>query len=194
MLPPPSATLTTIQALTLYSLAEHQLGHAATIRVTANANSFSVGDDGRGHAISRAVSRTVACAPYLKFIYSHFDYPFGSDEAAPVQLQGIGMSLINSLCSELTVVVRKRDATLRLVFRDGQLVQHEVSDVASPVGETGNTISGTVRTAIAGDGADHTALEQWLRGLLPAHPALRIVFNGQSLQPLAAGTPAENKE
>lgn len=179
-----------IRALVLYSLAEHQLGHATTIRVTAAGNTFSVSDDGRGHAIAR----TVAAAPYLKFIYNHFDYPFGADGAAPVQLQGIGMSLINSLCSELAVVVRKRDVTLRLAFRDGQLCGHEVLDVASPAGETGNTISGTVRTAIADDGVDHASLEQWLRGLLTAHPALRILFNGQALQPLAAGTPAENKE
>lgn len=98
-----------VRALILYSLAEHQLGHATTIRVTANGNSFSVGDDGRGHASAR----TVASAPYLKFIYNHFDYSFGLDEAAPVQLQGAGMSLINSLCSELTVEVRKSDAMLQ---------------------------------------------------------------------------------
>lgn len=99
----------TIRALVLYSLAEHQLGHATTIRVTVNGNSFSVGNDGRGLAIAR----TVASAPYLKFIYNHFDSPFRLDEAAQVKLQGVGMSLVNSLCSELTVELRKPDAMLR---------------------------------------------------------------------------------
>ena len=168
---------TLLRALVLYSLAEHQLGHATTIRVTANGSAFSVSDDGRGHAIAR----TVASAPYLKFIYNHFDYPFDSDEAAPVQLQGIGMSLINSLCSELTVVVRKRDATLRLAFRDGQLHEYQVRDVASDAAETGNTIAGTVRATLGGDGVDCAALERWLRQLLPVHPTLRIVFNGEPL-------------
>jgi len=145
-----------IRAVVLYPLAEHQLGHATTIRVTANGNTFSVSDDGRGHAIAR----TVGAAQYLNFIYNHFDYPFGSDEAAPVQLQGIGMSLVNALCSELAVVVRKRDAALRLTFRDGRLCGHGVLDVASPAGETGNTISGTVHAAVAGDGVDHASPEQ----------------------------------
>lgn len=167
-----------IRALVLYSLTEHQLGHATTIRVTTNGNSFSVGDDGRGHSIAR----TVASAPYLKFIYNHFDYPFGSNEAAPVQLQGIGMSLINSLCCELTVEVRKREATLRLTFRDGQLCGHEVQDIVTPAGETGNTISGTIRPELGGDGVDNTSLALWLRQLLPAHPALLIVFNGETLR------------
>ena len=178
-----------VQALALYSLAEHQLGHATTIRVTANGNSFSVGDDGRGHAIVR----TVASAPYLKFIYNHFDYPFGLNEASPVQLQGIGMSLINSLCSELTVEVRKPDAMLRLTFRDGQLRGHEVQDIVTPAGETGNTISGIIRPELAGDGMDSASLAQWLRQLLPAHPLLRIVFNGETLQTELLPTKGENE-
>ncbi|MBL8310572.1 MAG: hypothetical protein JNL19_09145 [Burkholderiales bacterium] len=173
-----------IRALVLYSLAEHQLGHATTIRVTANGNTFSVSDDGRGHAIAR----TVGAAPYLKFIYNHFDYPFGSDEAAPVQLQGIGMSLINALCSELTVVVRKRDATLRLAFRDGQLCEHRVTDVTSDASETGNTVTGTVRPELAGDGVDVSLLEHGLQQLLRAHPALCIVFNGATLGPATPQT------
>lgn len=178
-----------IRALVLYSLAEHQVGHATTIRVTTNGNSFSVGDDGRGHSIAR----TVASAPYLKFIYNHFDYPFGLNEAAPVQLQGIGMSLINSLCSELTVEVRKPDAMLRLTFRDGQLCGHEVQDIVTPAGETGNTISGTMRPGLAGDGVDHASLAQWLRQLLPAHPSLRIVFNGETLQSELLPAQGENE-
>lgn len=171
-------TFNAIRALVLYSLAEHQLGHATTIGVTANGNSFSVSDDGRGHAITR----TVASAPYLNFIYNHFSYPFGLDEPAPVQLQGIGMSLINSLCDELAVEVRKRDATLRLAFRDGQLCRHEVLDIASSASETGNTISGTIRPTLAGDGVENAALAHWLRQLMPAHPTLRIVLNGATLQ------------
>ncbi len=99
-----------VRALTLYSFAEFQLGHATSIRIRAEGNSFSITDDGRGHAIERAVNGT----PYLKFIYTHFDYPFEASENEPVQLQGIGMSLINTLCSELVVTVRKQDATLQL--------------------------------------------------------------------------------
>lgn len=181
---PPDVAGNAIRALVVYSLAEHQLGHATIIRVTVNANTFSVSDNGRGHAIAR----TVGAAPYLKFIYNHFDYPFGSDEAAPVQLQGLGMSLINALCSELSVVVRKRDATLRLKFRDGQLCEHQVTDVASDASETGNTVAGAVRRELAGDGVDVALLEHWLQQLLRAHPALHIVFNGATLGPATPQT------
>ena len=92
-------TADVVRALTLYCLAEFQSGHATTIRITAEGNSFSIADDGRGHAIERAIDGT----PYLKFIYTHFDYPFETGQNAPVQLQGIGMSLVNALCSELIV-------------------------------------------------------------------------------------------
>ena len=69
----------------------------------------------------------------------------------------VGMSLVNAHnCSELAVVVPQA-GTRRYVslFRDGRLCGHRVLDVASPAGETGNTISGTVHAAVAGDGVDH---------------------------------------
>lgn len=127
-----------MQTLVLYSLAEHQLGHAKSIRVTVHEYSFSVEDDGRGHAISRSVEGS----PYLDFIYCHLDYPFGESEAKPVQLQGLGMSLVNRLCAELIVSVRKTDAALIIRFQNGQRVSHELTDATSAV--TGNKVSGTV--------------------------------------------------
>ena len=45
---------------------------------------------------------------------------------------------------------------------------------------TGNTIRGTIRPELGGDGVDNTSLALWLRQLLPAHPALLIVFNGDT--------------
>ena len=62
---------------------------ALTIRVTATAIRSASSDDGHGHAIAR----TVADAPYLRIHLQPFDYPFGSNEAAPVQLRGISISL-----------------------------------------------------------------------------------------------------
>lgn len=72
-----------VRALVLYSLAEFQSGHARTIRVTAKGSSFSVEDDGRGHAICR----TVEGSPYLRFVYAHLEYPFEPGQGNPVQLQ-----------------------------------------------------------------------------------------------------------
>jgi len=164
-----------IRALVLYSLAEFQSGHATTIRVSAEGAAFSVADDGRGHAIDR----TVAGSSYLKFVYMHFDYPFDSMQGSPVQLHGIGLSLVNALCSSLDVTARKKAATLRMKFRNGQLSGEELIDVESEV--TGNTVSGTVHPQLFKHGADITHLRRWLRNVLAASPALKLYFNGQEL-------------
>ncbi len=124
-----------VRALVLYSLAEFQSGHATTVRVTADGHSFSVSDNGRGHAIDR----TVAGLPYLKFVYTHLDYPFEQHQGAPLQLHAIGISLINVLCNELAVATHKRDVTLRMSFQSGRLCAYDIVDVESE--ETGNAIS-----------------------------------------------------
>jgi DNA gyrase/topoisomerase IV subunit B len=165
-----------VRALVLYSLAEFQSGHATTIRITAEGTSFSIADDGRGHAIDRVV----AGAPYLKFIYTQLDYPFDPVQGAPIQLQGIGMSLVNTLCSELAVTDRKPDATLRLWFRDGQLRGSERVDVRSE--STGNTVSGTLSARSQRGDVGVEELRQWLLGVVAASPSLKLFFNGRELQ------------
>ena len=157
-------------------MAELQSGHATTIRVSAEGRSFGVADDGRGHA----VDRSVAGVPYLDFVYTHLDYPFESAVDAPVQLHCIGVSLLNTLCSELSVTVRKPDKALRLWFRDGQLDQSELK--ASEAMETGTEISGTIHPRIQAGDVDLVRLEEWLVSLLVASPSLKIIFNGVELQ------------
>ena len=76
----PDITARVVRALTLYSLAEAQAGHASEIRVSGAGTAFSITDDGRGHAIDR----TVAWVPYLKFTYTQLDYPFDASEVGPV--------------------------------------------------------------------------------------------------------------
>lgn len=76
----PDIAASIVRALVLYSLAEFQTARATTIRVAAEGLAFSVGDDGRGHAIDRLVDGTL----YLKFVYAHLDYSFGRSEAAPM--------------------------------------------------------------------------------------------------------------
>lgn len=168
-------TSTAVRALMLYSLAEFQSGNATTIRVTAEGNSFSIADNGRGHPIDKSVDGT----SYLKFIYTHFDYPFQSGRAAPIQLQGIGMSLVNALCSELALMVRKRDATLQLLFRDGQLRESNRMAVLSE--ETGITVSARINPQLQGGGVAAEQLEEWLLGVLAACPSLKLFFNGRQL-------------
>ena len=168
-------TADVVRALTLYCLAEFQSGHTTVIRVTAEGRSFSISDNGRGHAIERVVDGI----PYLKFIYTHFDYPFETDQNAPVQLQGVGTSLVNVLCSELMVVVRKRDMTLQLSFRDAHPCGSELENVSSD--ETGIAISGTVSHRFQTSGVHVQQLQQWLLGILEASPSLKLFFNGHEL-------------
>jgi len=176
-------TAQAVRVLTLYSLAEFQSGHASTIRVSANGTSFCVADDGRGHAIAR----TVAGSPYLQFIYTHLDYPFAMGEGSPVQLHGIGMSLLNALCSELSVNVHKTAATLRMTFRDGHLCEEEHLDVRTE--STGTAVSGTISPNLQRGQTNAEYIEQWLLIVLASNPPLKVHFNGKELhapQPSAA--------
>lgn len=160
----------------LYSLAEFQSGNATTIRVTAEGTSFGIADDGRGHPIDKTVEGT----SYLDFIYTHFDFPFESARSAPIQLQGIGMSLVNAMCSEFALTVRKRDATLQLLFRDGQLHGSNRTEVFSE--ETGVTISAKINSQLQGSDVETKPLEEWLLGVLATSPSLKLFFNGRQLQ------------
>lgn len=169
-----------VRALVLYSVAEYQAGHVKTIRVEAHGRTFTVADDGRGHAIER----TIGGAPYLEFVYTHLAYPFASGQSAPIQLQAIGISLANKLCAELSVTARKRTATLVVSFQHGLRVSEALTNVASEV--TGNTISGVVNSQLQSAETDTHALHQWLIRVLAASAGLRIVFNGEELRPPAS--------
>ena len=159
----------------LYSLAEVQAGHATTIKVTADGRSFGISDDGRGHSIARAVEG----ASYLKFIYTHFDYPFDSASGAPIQLQGIGMSLINAMCSELALTVRNKGEILKLLFRDGRL--HQRTQISTTSAETGNAILAKIDPRLQQHDADTELLEVWLLEVLKSSPSLKLFLNGREL-------------
>lgn len=178
VLDPQDITASLVRALVLYSLAEYQSGHATTVRVIADGHSFSVSDDGRGHAIDR----TVAGLPYLTFVYTHLDYPFEQRQGAPLQLHAIGISLINVLCSELAVTTHKQDVTLRMSFKSGRLCNHDIVNVKSE--ETGNAISCSINPQLQKGGVDTRHLRQWLDGLLTASPTLKLFFNGLELHAL----------
>lgn len=164
----------------LYSLAEFQSGHATTIKVTAQGTSFGITDDGRGHSIDRAVEG----ASYLKFIYTHFDYPFESAVGAPIQLQGVGMSLINAMCSELALTIRNRGETLALLFRDGRLNQRNRMTTTS--NDTGNAILARLNPRLQVGEANTKQLEAWLLAVLASSPSLKLFFNGRELRLLSA--------
>ncbi|MCP5283753.1 MAG: hypothetical protein H6933_02520 [Burkholderiaceae bacterium] len=160
------------KALVLYSLAEFQAGHASEIKVEANGWAFGISDNGRGHS----PSRLVAGSPYLQFVYSHLQYPFEGRTAGPVQLQGIGMSLLNSLCQELHVSSRRSEGGVRLTFVEGRHSNQEALPPGSE--ESGNTVSGTLRKALQSQPTDAQAIEQWLSAVADTHPGLLLSFNG----------------
>lgn len=177
--PPTDIASSVVQTLVLYSMAEHQLGHARSLHVTMSGHAFGIEDDGRGHAIQR----TVEGAPYLDFIYCHLDFPHGEPRARPIQLQGLGMSLLNRLCANLTVTVRKAEATLTLRFEQGRLLSQELTDEANA--RTGNKLTGSLDPHLAAPAPDPSAFEQWLRAVLSTSPSLQLHFNGRPLAPTA---------
>ncbi len=156
----------------LYCLAEFQSGNASTIRVTAEGASFSISDNGRGHPINKTVDGT----SYLRFIYTHFDYPFESGRDAPVQLQGIGMSFVNALCSELQLTVKKRDAEFRLLFRDGLLAESNRVAVVSE--ETGISVAAKIAPHLCSKSVASKSIEEWLLGVLfPFYFKTALIFD-----------------
>ncbi len=168
-------TASVVRALCLYATAEIQSGHATTLHITAQGNSFSVADDGRGHSVDRGV----AGAPYLQFIYTQLDYPFGLAEGGPVQLQGIGMSLLNVLCSDLSVTVRKPNKTLQLTYKAGRLCDEACVDTLTQ--STGTTVCGTIIPQLQQQPTDVDRIEAWLESVLAAHPAIKLHFNGKAI-------------
>ena len=131
------------------------------------------------------MSRTVDGAPYLDFIYEHLAFPYGRTASPPVQLQGLGMSLLNHLCSILEVTVRQPTATLRIRFECGMRVDHAVTDEANP--ETGNTVCGTLVASLSSGQADVAALLEWLVEVQRVNPALNLLFNSRQLSGVAGG-------
>jgi DNA gyrase subunit B len=173
---PPDLAYDVVRALVLYALAEVQSGHATVIRVAVEGTSFTVGDNGRGHA----VQRTVEGVPYLKFVYEHLGYPFAAVVGPPAQLQGLGMSLINALCSNLQVTVRKREGILQQSFEHG--CTSGVSYLAADEGEPGNTVAGTINPLLQRHGVHVAMLRQWLRNALSVNSSLELHLNGERLQ------------
>jgi DNA gyrase/topoisomerase IV subunit B len=160
-----------IRSLVLYSLAEAQAGHVREIAMQVQGSSFEVSDDGRGHSIDKTIDGT----PYLSFIYEHLAYPFGLCAPGAVQLQGLGISLINSLCEELQVRVRRGEQQATYCFAYGQLLQK--TREPAPGLPSGNTLRGRLCAALAAHPIDQTALAQWIDDLRPSLPGVRIRFN-----------------
>ncbi len=160
----------------MYTLAEHQSGNATTIKVKASGNSFRVSDDGRGHALKR----TIDGLPYFRFIYSHLDYPFDRNAASPIQLHTIGMSLVNSLCTELTVSVYQDGNVFRKFYRNGRLNREETGENVENA--TGTTVEGTIDSDRFLTETDLQDLEQWLRTIQSVNHGLSLFFNEKEVK------------
>jgi DNA gyrase/topoisomerase IV subunit B len=164
-----------VRALFLYHLAECQSGNATTIKINVQTHTFRISDNGRGHAINR----TINGLPYLQLVYSQLEYPFGLDTDTPIQLHTIGISLINSLCSELVVMVYKTEKTYIKYYKDGQLNKEEVRENQENV--TGTAIEGKINSNLFPREIDLQDLEQWLKKIKSINKQLRLFYNEKEL-------------
>ena len=164
-----------VRALVLYHLAEYQSGNATTIKVNIQNHTFRVSDNGRGHAINR----TINGLPYLRLVYSQLEYPFGLGTDTPIQLHTIGISLINSLCSELVVTVSKTEKTYIKHYKQGQLNKEEIMDNQEAV--TGTAIEGKINPDLFPEEIDLQNFETWLKEIKSIHQQLRLFFNEKEL-------------
>lgn len=166
---------TVVRALILYHLAEYQSGNATTIKVNIQNHTFRVCDNGRGHAIHR----TINGLPYLRLVYSQLEYPFGLDTDTPIQLHTIGISLINSLCSELIVTVYKTEKTYIIHYKHGQLNKEEIMDNQETV--TGTSIEGKIDPDLFSEEIDLQNFEKWLKEIKSTNQQLRLIYNEKEL-------------
>ena len=164
-----------VRALVLYHLAEYQSGNATTIKVNIQNHTFRVSDNGRGHAIDR----TINDLPYLRLVYSQLEYPFGLETDTPIQLHTIGISLINSLCSELVVTVSKTEKTYIKHYKQGQLNKEEIMDNQETV--TGTAIEGKINPDLFPEEIDLQNFETWLKEIKSIHQQLRLFYNEKEL-------------
>ena len=164
-----------VRALVLYHLAEYQSGNATTIKVNIQNHTFRVSDNGRGHAINR----TINGLPYLRLVYSQLEYPFGLEIDTPIQLHTIGISLINSLCSELVVTVSKTEKTYIKHYKQGQLNKEEIMDNQEAV--TGTAIEGKINPDLFPEEIDLQNFETWLKEIKSIHQQLRLFYNEKEL-------------
>ena len=164
-----------VRALFLYHLAEYQSGNATTLKINAQAHTFRISDNGRGHAIDRMINGL----PYLRLVYTQLEYPFGLQTDTPIQLHTIGISLINALCSELVVTVHKTEKTYIKYYKDGQLSREEVRDNLGAV--TGTAVEGKINGDLFPGGIDLQDLERWLKEIKSIHKHLRLFYDEKEL-------------
>ncbi|MEJ6004027.1 hypothetical protein WG899_00570 [Paucibacter sp. AS339] len=62
-------------------------------------------------------------APSLSFIYEHLAYPFGLSTLGAVQMQGLGISLINNPCESQQVRIRRGEQQAIYHYAYGRLLQ-----------------------------------------------------------------------
>lgn len=163
------------RTLFLYHLAEYQSGNAGTIHVHLQDRTFRISDDGRGHAIDR----TINGMPYLKLVYSQLEYPFDVYQDTPLQLHTLGISLINSLCSELKVMVCKQERVYCQYYEAGQLRKEETK--ANEANARGTTLEGKINSELVAGEWDLQDVQEWFAKVKSINTSLRLILNDREL-------------
>jgi DNA gyrase subunit B len=164
-MPSPSNLATTVfRATVLYALAEAQSGHANEITVSLAPAWFLVSDNGRGHPPHKQVDGV----PYLRYVYQHLDFPFDQPTAGPIQLQGIGLSVVCALCESLTITSRRDGQRLTCHYAHGRLMhQQQEADRSDARGNTIEIRFGTDASL------DVTEAAAWCRCAVAAIPGCK---------------------
>ena len=101
---------------------EAAAGHAKLVEVIFHAdNSYEVTDDGRGIPIEKKDGDITALE--VVFTELHAGGKFGNGAyGASGGLHGVGASVVNALCTKMTVEVDRKSATHCLEFKDLSLI------------------------------------------------------------------------
>jgi DNA gyrase/topoisomerase IV subunit B len=168
---PSSPAMAVVQTVVMYSLAEAISGQARNVWVSLQGDRFSVRDDGRGHS----AERTVGDLPYLEFIYSQLQPSLFKLPGTEVQLHGAGMSLVNALCTNLTVRAARNGFIDIRFYRNAVLERRE--RMAGNAEESGNTVSGQLSASIVEGGVSEHHLATWLRAMFASVRSTRAYLN-----------------
>ena len=131
------------------------------IEVEIGGDGICLIDDGGGHAVERCVNG-----------HSYF----GKGRMPNVLAHVIGLSLFSAFCEELTIEARRQDRVASSRFKDAFHLESEARE--NRTGETGNVIRFRFSQGKLKESISVEEIEQYLRSVKAAHPALELTLDG----------------
>ncbi|MDF2670226.1 MAG: ArsR family transcriptional regulator [Paenibacillus sp.] len=151
------------------TILEHRAGHCTEMSVYIHEDhSITVADNGRGIP-SKLLPQSNT--PLVQSILTDMQSK-GSGYVAPGAEKGISIAVVNALCIQLTIEVRREGKIIRQQYRNGIPVTGV--QIVGATQETGTSVTFTPSSELFPGWIDYRILEQRMSEFNAAYPALRI--------------------